>query len=150
MIPQTKGRKFPALRESAQQILQKAFDKMVSKKEVEAGSTTAVIVGLSIEEFGSKNLILKNICINTLFLEEKPEEPRTILLNTANLGDSGRIIQLNWRQLLTGCLVKGFLVIRDGKKIYRSKEQQQPGHFNAPFQLAIYPATGYIHQWDDL
>eukprot|EP01101_Sappina_pedata_P012303 TRINITY_DN8428_c0_g1_i1.p1 TRINITY_DN8428_c0_g1~~TRINITY_DN8428_c0_g1_i1.p1 ORF type:complete len:338 (-),score=87.74 TRINITY_DN8428_c0_g1_i1:8-1021(-) len=39
----------------------------------------------------------------------------------ANLGDSG------------------YMVIRDGKIIFRSREQQVPGVFNAPFQLAIYP-----------
>ena len=91
------GRKFPALRDSAQQILQKAFDKMVSNKEVEAGSTTAVIVGLSIEEYGSKktNLYLtstKDWLANSRLktTEKKPEEPRTIFYNSANLGDSGK------------------------------------------------------------
>jgi len=41
------------------------------------------------------------------------------ILAAANLGDSG------------------FMVIRNGKIIFRSEEQQQAGHFNAPFQLSV-------------
>ena len=42
-------------------------------------------------------------------------------LYSANLGDSG------------------FLVIRDGRVVHKSHEQQH--YFNAPFQLAIAPAV---------
>lgn len=59
-------------------------------------------------------------CVVALHQEEKT-------LYTANLGDSG------------------FLVIRNGKVVHRSEEQQH--YFNAPFQLAVAPKTlrGLVH-----
>ena len=63
------------------------------------------------------NPVLSGSCTACLVVLDKEEKT----LYSANLGDSG------------------FLVIRDGRVVHKSREQQH--YFNAPFQLAIAPSV---------
>eukprot|EP01102_Stenamoeba_stenopodia_P013687 TRINITY_DN4473_c1_g3_i1.p1 TRINITY_DN4473_c1_g3~~TRINITY_DN4473_c1_g3_i1.p1 ORF type:complete len:497 (+),score=120.43 TRINITY_DN4473_c1_g3_i1:77-1492(+) len=100
------------------EILEKSYEQIVTKKEVEAGSATSCIVSL-VEATDEQHATT-----TAATTASAKAEPVHLEIRAANLGDSG------------------FVVIRKNKGncevVYRSKEQQ--AEFNAPYQLAMIPA----------